>query len=361
MEILIDKKRLENIALIVSNYVEKKDNTNINSNIHLIANDNTLILRASDSEIGIEYKIFDVNIVENGEIFINAKKLIDILKSLDNKEIKIKKLEKSIKITQNKTNFSIPLISEIGFSFIEQIDNKTPIMISAKELNTGFKMVLPAIDNVGVSFAFCCCYIDVLSDKIVFVGSDSKRIYRYTINANNENESRIIINKKSAQELQKLLNEDVRVYKTSNYLIIENDNFRFFAKLVSIDFLKYIEVMPQKAVNSEVTIDTVGFLHELRKLSAVCQKCALEFESGKITFKTKFLDELDSIETNAISELETDFQVDEKFEIILTIKHLVDFLSLNDDEKFIFKFYASTSPVVLESNNFLSLISANKS
>ncbi|MBT0881616.1 DNA polymerase III subunit beta, partial [Campylobacter sp. 2018MI27] len=63
MEIQIDKKRLENIALIVSNYVEKKDNTSLNSNILLLAYNNELILRASDSEIGIEYKIQECNII----------------------------------------------------------------------------------------------------------------------------------------------------------------------------------------------------------------------------------------------------------------------------------------------------------
>ncbi|MBZ7985519.1 DNA polymerase III subunit beta [Campylobacter sp. Cr9] len=359
MEILIDKKRLENIALIVSNYVEKKDNTSLNSNILLLASNNELILRASDSEIGIEYKIPDCNIISEGTIFLNAKKLIDILKSLNNDNIKIKKLEKSIKITQNKTNFSLPIANENNFSFLEDENSKTPILISSKELNIGFKMILPAIDNNGISFQFNCCYIDILRDSIVFVGSDSKRIHRYSFIAQNENEQRIIITKKSAQELQKLLNEEVRVYKTNNYLIIENDNFKFFTKLVTIDFLKYVEVMPHKLPTNEVVIKTEEFLNEIKKLSSVCTKCQIEFETGKITFKNNIISD-DINETNATSELEANIVVDEKFEINLTNRHIMDFLHLNENEDFTFKFYSSSAPVILESKNFLSLISANK-
>lgn len=359
MEIQIDKKRLENIALIVSNYVEKKDNTSLNSNILLLAYNNELILRASDSEIGIEYKIQECNIINEGQIFINAKKLIDILKSLDNSDIKIKKLEKSIKITQNKTNFSLPINSENNFSFLEDENSKTPILISAKELNIGFKMILPAVDNNGISFQFNCCYIDILKDNIVFVGSDSKRIHRYSFIAQNEYEQRLIITKKSAQELQKLLNEEVRVYKTNNYLIIENDNFKFFTKLATIDFLRYVEVMPHKLPTNEIIIKNEDFLNEIKKLSAVCTKCQIEFETGKITFKNNALSD-DFNETNATSELETNITIEDKFEINLTNKHMMDFLHLNENEYFTFKFYSSAAPVILESKNFLSLISANK-
>lgn len=359
MEIQIDKKRLENIALIVSNYVEKKDNTSLNSNILLLAYNNELILRASDSEIGIEYKIQDCNVINEGQIFINAKKLIDILKSLDNSDIKIKKLEKSIKITQNKTNFSLPINSETNFSFLEDENSKTPILISAKELNIGFKMILPAVDNNGISFQFNCCYIDILRDSIVFVGSDSKRIHKYSFIAQNEYEQRLIITKKSAQELQKLLNEEVRVYKTNNYLIIENDNFKFFTKLATIDFLRYVEVMPHKEPTNSIVIKTEEFLNEIKKLSAVCTKCLIEFQTGKITFKNNIMSD-DINETNATSELETNINVEGSFEINLTNKHIMDFLHLNENEEFTFKFYSSAAPVVLESKNFLSLISANK-
>ena len=360
MEIIIDKKRLESIALIVSSYVEKRDNISLNSNIKLEAKNNELVLKASDSEIGIEYKIRDCNVTENGEIYINAKKLIDILKALNNADIKIKKLDKTIKITQNKTSFSLPIVNEGEFIFLENDSDKIPVMLSAAELNKGFKMILPAIDNNAISMQFNCCYIDILSDKIVFAGSDSKRVNKYTINANNQNQDKIIITKKSAMELIKLLNEEVKVYKNNNYLIIENDNFKFFTKLAMIEFLKYIEVMPKQEPSQVIVINNEDFLNEIKKLSAVSSKCQIVFEPNKITFKNNILNSIDINETNVTSELEINLNINENCETNLTNKHMMDFLNLNEFDTFEFKFYSSSAPVIFESNNFLSLMSANK-
>ena len=360
MEIIIDKKRLESIALIVSSYVEKRDNISLNSHIKISAKDNEIILKASDSEIGIEYKIRDCNITESGDIYINAKKLIDILKALNNADIKIKKLDKTIKITQNKTSFSLPIVNDGEFIFLENNNDKIPVLLSSAELNKGFKMILPAIDNNAISMQFNCCFIDILSDKIVFAGSDSKRVNRYIINANNQSEDKIIITKKSAIELMKLLNEEVRVYKNSNYLIIENDNFKFFTKLAMVEFLKYVEVMPKQNPTHVVTINNESFLNEIKKLSAVSSRCQIIFEQNKITFKNNILNSIDVNETNVTSELELDLNISESYETNLTNKYMMDFLNLNESDTFEFKFYSTSAPVIFESNNFLPLMSANK-
>ncbi|WP_267523462.1 DNA polymerase III subunit beta [Campylobacter sp. MG1] len=360
MEIIIDKKRLENIALIVSNYVEKKDNTSTNSQIQLIAFDNELTLRASDTEIGIEYKIRNCNVLENGSIFINGKKFIDILKSLNNDNIKIKKLEKSIKITQNKTNFSLPIINKYDFNFIENNYEKNPILISSNELNKGFKMIVPAIDNNGTSFQFSCACIDILKNKIIFVGTDSKKLNLYTIESNNDNEDRIIITKKSILELMKLLNEEVKVYKNKTYFIIENDNFMFYTKLALIDYLPYKDVIPQREPTQLLKLNNESFLNEIKKLSAVSMKTELTFENNKIIFKNNSIDGNDLNETNVVSELEINSNIDETFEINLTNKYMMDFLNLNENENFDFKFFAKTAPVIFESKNFMSIITVNK-
>lgn len=360
MEIIIDKKKLENIALIVSSYVEKKDNTSANSQIQLIAFDNELTLRASDTEIGIEYKIRNCNVIENGSIFINGKKFIDILKSLNNDNIKIKKLEKNIKITQNKTNFSLPIINKYDFSFIENNYEKNPVLISSTELNKGFKMISPAIDNNGTSFQFNCACIDILKDKIVFVGTDSKKLNIYSIEANNEIEDRIIITKKSVIELMKLLNEEVKVYKNKTYFIIENDNFMFYTKLALIDYLPYKEVIPQREPAQLIKINNENFLNEIKKLSSVSTKTELIFENNKIIFKNHPIDGIDTNETNVISELEIDLNIDEVFDVNLTNKHMIDFLNLNESESFDFKFFTKTAPVIFESKNFMSIITVNK-
>jgi DNA polymerase-3 subunit beta len=99
MHIKIEKPILENIVTQTIPFTEKKDNTQITSHILLHANEK-LTIKATDKEIGIKI-ITDADILEKGTITINGKRLFDIIKALQNKEIEIKNENDTIIITQD--------------------------------------------------------------------------------------------------------------------------------------------------------------------------------------------------------------------------------------------------------------------
>ena len=88
MHIKIQKPVFESIINQALPFTEKKDNTQITSHILLDA-DEKLTIKATDKEIGIKI-ITDADILEKGTITINGKRLFDIIKALQNKEIEIK-------------------------------------------------------------------------------------------------------------------------------------------------------------------------------------------------------------------------------------------------------------------------------
>jgi len=98
MHFKISKAVFESIVNQTVPFTEKKDNTQITSHVLIIADEN-LILKATDKEIGIKIKT-EAEILKKGKATINAKKLSDIIKALQNKEIEIKKENDQIIITQ---------------------------------------------------------------------------------------------------------------------------------------------------------------------------------------------------------------------------------------------------------------------
>jgi DNA polymerase-3 subunit beta len=106
MHIKIEKSLIESILSNILGFVEKKDNTQITSHILISANDNKLIIKATDKEIGIKITI-ECEILQKGNFTINAKKFNDIIKALKNKEIEIFSEKNKVIIKQDTSVYNL--------------------------------------------------------------------------------------------------------------------------------------------------------------------------------------------------------------------------------------------------------------
>ncbi|OCS15926.1 hypothetical protein CFF98v445_04815 [Campylobacter fetus subsp. fetus] len=61
MKVLIKKNVLESIVINTNPYLDKKDLSSITSHIFLSARDGVLNIKATDNEIGLEYKVKNDN------------------------------------------------------------------------------------------------------------------------------------------------------------------------------------------------------------------------------------------------------------------------------------------------------------
>ncbi|EKR5468647.1 DNA polymerase III subunit beta, partial [Campylobacter upsaliensis] len=66
MKININKNTLEAAILLCNAYVDKKDLSTVTSHLLFEANEDKLIIKASDYEIGINYKIKKIRIENPG-------------------------------------------------------------------------------------------------------------------------------------------------------------------------------------------------------------------------------------------------------------------------------------------------------
>ncbi|EDH1343806.1 DNA polymerase III subunit beta, partial [Campylobacter jejuni] len=66
MKLSINKNTLESAVLLCNAYVEKKDSSTITSHLLFEADEDKLIIRASDFEIGINYKIRKIRVESGG-------------------------------------------------------------------------------------------------------------------------------------------------------------------------------------------------------------------------------------------------------------------------------------------------------
>ena len=130
MKLVCSKSNLLNGVQIVSKAVPNKTTMSILECILIDATGKDIKLIANDMELGIE-TVIEGNIVEKGQIALDAKILLDIVRKLPDSEITVE-TDKSFKtnITCEKAKFTIIGKSGEDFSYLPSIERIDSIIVS---------------------------------------------------------------------------------------------------------------------------------------------------------------------------------------------------------------------------------------
>ena len=82
MKFTVEKKEISEPLTLVSSVAEKRQSIPVLSNILLKAEDNKLVLVATDLEIELTFVIDNLKIETPGETTVSARKLADLIRSV---------------------------------------------------------------------------------------------------------------------------------------------------------------------------------------------------------------------------------------------------------------------------------------
>jgi len=105
MRFVITKNVFENVVSSMQPFLEKKDASSITSHIYLETSNDSLILKATDYEIGLESKIDSITDCADGKATVNGSNLLGIIKRLKNEDISIETIGNNLVI--NKKNLHL--------------------------------------------------------------------------------------------------------------------------------------------------------------------------------------------------------------------------------------------------------------
>lgn len=349
MKLSVNKNALESAMILCNAYVEKKDSSVITSHVLFHAEDDRLVIRATDYEIGINYKIKKIRVESGGFATANAKSITDIIKILNNEEVILETIDDFLFIKQKSTKYKLPMFVYEEFPNFPSTEGKNQFDIDSSDLIRSLKKILPNIDTNNPKYSLNGAFLDIKEDRINFVGTDTRCLAIYALEKANPKELSLSIPKKSIVEMQKLFYEKIEIFHDKNMLIAKNENFEFFTKLINDKFPDYEKVIPRD-FEQELSLPTEDFIDSLKKISVVTEKIKLYFSKDKITFENISLDNVE-----AKTELEIQTGVSEEFSLTIKIKHLLDFLTSIEEEKFTLSMNESNSAFMVKSQG-LSII-----
>ncbi|RUM70484.1 MAG: DNA polymerase III subunit beta [Sulfurovum sp.] len=350
MKIKANKQIIESLLINLQPFLEKKDASQITSHILFKTNNDKCIVKATDSEIGLKIITDNITVEEEGAFTANGKKLLDIIRILKDDEITLEKLDDTLVIKQKNSKFKLPTFDANAYPSFPTIENKPQITLDSLTLIQNLKKISPAIDTNNPKFELNGALINIKNNSTDLVGTDTRRLAIASIEGNNSEEISIIIPKKAILEIQKLFLDEINIHFDETNLIISNENYFFYTRLINGKFPDYQRIIPS-STKFQIVLPKKEMIEAIKMITTISQEIKMILLSNAIIFESLSADNIE-----AKTEIEVDTGLDDKFEISFNSKYLLDFISQINTNDFVMECNESSLPFIVKDNNFITII-----
>jgi len=349
MRFTISKNIIENIIASMQPFLNKKDSSAITSHIYFEIINTTLIVKSTDYEMGCKASVENIKDISDGKATVNGVNLLNIIRRLKDEDILFEIDENNLHIKQKRSNFKLPMYDANEYPSFPILENLNLLELNTINFINSIKKITPSIDNNNPKFELNGALIDIKSQKINFVATDTKRLaVSYLENISNQ-PIQIIVPKKAIIEIQKLFLDEATIKYDETNLVVSNNNFTFFTKLVNGKFPDYERIIP-KNLKYSFSVSKAILVESIKLVTSVGFKIKIIFSNNNIIFES-----LDS-DTESKTQVDTTLNIEESFYIAANSKYILDFLSSTNSENITIGFNASNLPIYLEDKNFITIV-----
>ncbi|MDR3177516.1 MAG: DNA polymerase III subunit beta [Campylobacteraceae bacterium] len=350
MKVVIAKETLEIILTNAQSYLEKKDLSQITSHVLINIINDELEIKATDFEIGYAYKTKNVQVAASGYATANGTKFLQIIKSLKNTDITLETISNSLYIKQNSSKFKLPMFNYLEFPSFPDIENKPKFDIDAENFSKAIKKITPAIDNNNPKFELNGALIDIKSDFINFVATDTRRLAIFKKERQTDQNFSLIIPKKAIIEFGKLFFQNIEIFYDENTIIAKSEDFTFFGKLINGKFPDYERIIP-KEKHFRIQLSREKMVESIKQISVISNEIKVTFKPKNIAFES-----LNDENIEAKTEIDFETGLEDEVNLSFNSKYMLDFLSNIEENSFILGYNDSNLPFTLEAKDFITIV-----
>jgi DNA polymerase-3 subunit beta len=290
-QLSIDKERfLKLLLLVLGATAEKKPAMPILANVWMGINRNVLTLTATNTEIEVVVQCeLESSATENREaesITVQAKKLVDICRSLPEKSIlSLKEKDSKLTIQSGRSRLSLATLPASDFPTISAIEgkaqNKEKLSINIEDLKYLLQSTSFAMTQEDIRTYLNGLLLEKKQNQLITAAMDGHRLASCkidideTINMDNISDFRIVLPRKSVLELIKFLDltggEAVDLMISENHLYVDGGHYTFVTNRLNCDYPNYEMFIP-KNVDKIIKIERDPFKQMLSRVSILANE-----------------------------------------------------------------------------------------
>lgn len=325
------------------------------ANLLLQTEGGKLKVSATNLEIGVIKRV-NAEIIEEGEITLPARTLLELISSLGGEKITLESSGEQAKITTKNFNGVINGISASEFPQIP-LSQEEGVFINAKVLKESLPQITFAAANDEGRPILTGILTEIKKDSLELVATDGFRLAHKTVKVDTGKEKgsfRVLIPRKTFEEVVRLISEDlaeedesvkIALSENQSQIIFKIGQTEVSSRLIEGQFPAWEKIIPQKFENRSVL--ERGELAKALKLASVFAKDSsnivkVETGEGKIKLISE-AKELGSQETEVEGQIEGS-----PINIAFNNKFLTEALSAGTSSQVSVEFSGNLSPALIK-------------
>ena len=318
---------------------------------------------STDYELSLVERV-EAEITEPGSICVNAKKVFDIVKELQDEDVKIRSTEQLwIHITCGSSEMRLPSV-EVGLypqTVLEDLPQS--VTISVDDLKQCIDMTLfAAITNESRRNLMGVCLSSTSDQQTRWLSTDGHRlaqILKSVVDLNFSEDQEVIVPRKALTEVRRaadLFGQTVVISFDERVMQFTGGRISFKTRLIEGKFPNCDPIIP-KDNTMEIIVNRESFINSLRIVSSISSEklrpVKLLISQGVLKMESEKADY-----GEVVDEIEVGYEGD-PFQIGFNSRYLLDVLSVIESEDIKLECKNSMSPTIIKSTvdeSFLSVI-----
>lgn len=253
MKFSFDRDAMIKEVAIAQEIITNKSPISILSNVLLIAENNTLTMKASDTSVNFITKI-PVDITEEGRTTIYCDNFMKILSSSPSGEIEFDQqdIKVTIKPVAKKVKFKLNSIASDKFADIPQAVDVPFFEVPAKELKEMIQQTIFSVSEDQNRYFMTGVYFTKKENKIVMVSTDARRLsYCEKEFGDGIDFASAIVPTKILRCILKNASDEgnIQLAVVDKLIFVKFGNYEFSSKLLDGQFPNYQKVIPENQTN----------------------------------------------------------------------------------------------------------------
>lgn len=255
MQVLCDGLDLSEAVIKVSRAIAYRTTNPILEGIKIVADNDYVIVSATDQELSIEKKI-KAEVKVEGETVVPGKFFTEFVRKLTKEKIELSTNEKNqLKIKYTDSEVVVQCYNPLEYPSFNKIDSNEYFAMSETDLKNLIQKTIFAVATDDTRPILKGVLFEISEKEINAVALDGYRLALCKNNVKFTNiKANVIVPAKSLSEISKLLgdgDEIINIYIQKNYLMVDLEDTKVITRLLDGEFLNYKQIIPQ---NFETTI-----------------------------------------------------------------------------------------------------------
>ena len=284
MQIVCDGLDLSEAVIKVSRAISNRSPNPILEGIKLIADNDCLIISATDTELAIEKKI-KADIKIEGETVVPGKFFVEFIKKLNKEKIELILNENNqLKIKYTDSEGVIQCYNPSEYPSFNKIDSNEYFAISKNDLKDLINKTIFSVALDDSRPILKGCLFEIENNIVTSVALDGYRLALCNkVLKHSTLQKHIIIPSRSLSEISKILedNDDIiNIYVQKNFIMVDLNETKIISRLLEGEFLNYKQIIPD-TFETSIIINRNQFEDALERaslLSKIGQNNLVKFD-----------------------------------------------------------------------------------